>query len=201
MWILLSGLIGALAVFFLGWLREWWRNERERRGLLRLLLAEIKHNEILIAAIRDSETLLTTSPYLDALKTGTWDGNPKAVASLPPELLTILVSYYEPLEIFKTLKSIPDSNPDREPQNILETIEMRLEKLSEPLNRLLGLPKDRRESYAQAVLRTQTQAKMRIEGYIERYFLLAPFFLRTERWKEWWTKRRRKNHQGHENNS
>ncbi len=28
--ILLSGLIGALLVFLLGLLREWWRNEQER---------------------------------------------------------------------------------------------------------------------------------------------------------------------------
>jgi uncharacterized protein YjiS (DUF1127 family) len=30
-------------VFLLGVVREWWRNKQERRGLLRLLLAEIEH--------------------------------------------------------------------------------------------------------------------------------------------------------------
>ena len=39
---LLSGAVGAMIVFVLGALREWWREERE--GLLRLLLAEIDHN-------------------------------------------------------------------------------------------------------------------------------------------------------------
>jgi hypothetical protein len=34
---LLSGFAGALIVFVLGVLREWWRNERERRGILQLL--------------------------------------------------------------------------------------------------------------------------------------------------------------------
>jgi hypothetical protein len=52
-WSLLSGLIGALVVFFLGGLREWWRNEQERRGLLILLLAEIEHNVEVIRTIED----------------------------------------------------------------------------------------------------------------------------------------------------
>ena len=43
-WILLSGAVGALIVFILGIWLEWRRNERERRGLLRLLRAEIEHN-------------------------------------------------------------------------------------------------------------------------------------------------------------
>jgi hypothetical protein len=51
--VLLSGLIGALAVFFLGWLREWSRDEQERRGLLILLLAEIEHNAEVLRTIFD----------------------------------------------------------------------------------------------------------------------------------------------------
>ena len=42
--VLLAGSVGALAVFVLGIIREWWRNECERRGLLVLLLAEMEHN-------------------------------------------------------------------------------------------------------------------------------------------------------------
>jgi hypothetical protein len=41
---LLGGLGGAVAAFLLGGFREWWREEREREGLLRLLLAEIDRN-------------------------------------------------------------------------------------------------------------------------------------------------------------
>ena len=190
--ILLSGLVGALAVFFLGWLREWWRNERERRGLLRLLLAEIKHNEIVIEAIRDSDTSLPTSPHLDALKTETWNESREMAAGLPPELLTALVSYYEPLEIFRTLKNLPDPEPDKEPQNVFETIEMKLERLAEPLNRLFGLPTDRRESYERWTLHAQSHAKAQIANYLKHRFLLAPLFLRAERWREWWKKRRQK---------
>ena len=52
--VLLFGLVGALLVFVLGALREWWRNERERRGLLRLLLAEIEHNAEVVRTIWES---------------------------------------------------------------------------------------------------------------------------------------------------
>jgi hypothetical protein len=38
--VLLGGALGALGVFFLGWLKEWWRDEQKRRGLLILLMAE-----------------------------------------------------------------------------------------------------------------------------------------------------------------
>jgi hypothetical protein len=53
--VLLSGLVGALLVFVLGIVREWWRNEREWRGLLRLLLAEIKHNAEIVERTRYTE--------------------------------------------------------------------------------------------------------------------------------------------------
>ena len=53
MGVLLSGFLGALLVFVLGAAREWWRNERERRGLLRLLLAEIEHNDEVIRTIAE----------------------------------------------------------------------------------------------------------------------------------------------------
>ena len=41
--VLLGGLGGALAVFILGGFREWWREEREREGLL-LLLSDLAIN-------------------------------------------------------------------------------------------------------------------------------------------------------------
>ncbi len=50
---MLSGLLGALAVFILGWLREWWRNEREQRSLLLLLLAEMEHNTEVIQTVSE----------------------------------------------------------------------------------------------------------------------------------------------------
>jgi hypothetical protein len=198
---LLSGFLGALIVFVVGAAREWWRNERVRRGVLRLLLAEIKHNEIVIGAIRDSGTSLPTSPYLDALKTQTWDESREAAAGLPPELLNALVSYYEPLEIFRTLRSLPDLDPDREPQNAIEMVNRSFEPLRESINRLLGLPLDRRESYEHITLRAQARAKARIAGYLGRPLLWAPIAWRAGRWRRWWAKRRRKPPQIHEHGS
>jgi hypothetical protein len=52
-WSLLSGVIGALLVFCLGFARELWRDERERRGILRLLLAEIEHNIEVVRTVRE----------------------------------------------------------------------------------------------------------------------------------------------------
>ena len=49
----LAGSLGALAVFVLGIVLEWWRNERERRGLLVLLLAEMKHNAEVIQTVSE----------------------------------------------------------------------------------------------------------------------------------------------------
>jgi len=88
--VLLAGALGALIVFVLGVLLEWWRRERERRGLLRLFLAEINHNEIVIKAIDESGTSLPESPHLDKLKTETWEENQQAALGLPDELLEAL---------------------------------------------------------------------------------------------------------------
>ena len=164
--VLLAGIGGALAVFLLGLLREWWRNERERRGYLRLLLAEIKHNGIVIDVIQKSDTPLRTSPHLDALKTETWAESREVVAGLPSELKESLVFYYETLEIFQTLKSLPDPDPNR------ETIESSLAKFMEPLwepyTRLFHKrPKDRRGRYERITLDAQDKAKSSIVGYLE----------------------------------
>ena len=49
--VLLAGSFGALGVFLLGIVREWWREEREREGFLHLLLAEIEHNAEVMSII------------------------------------------------------------------------------------------------------------------------------------------------------
>jgi hypothetical protein len=181
-----SGLVGAVLVFLLGWWREWWRNERKPRGLLLLLLAEIKHNEIVIAAIQDSGTPLPTSPYLEHLKTETWAQSREIATDFPPELLRALISYYEPLEIFRTLKSLPPPDPNRPAQSVREAVERSLESLREPLNRLLGIPTDRRETYQQRMLRAQDSVKEHIVAYLGRRSFLASLSLRTRRGVQWW---------------
>jgi hypothetical protein len=42
---LFSGLVGALSVFVLGWLKGLWESERQLEGLLRLIYREIDFNE------------------------------------------------------------------------------------------------------------------------------------------------------------
>ena len=71
--VLLSGLVGALLVFAIGWFRERYRDERARRGLLQLLSSEIEHNSVVAQTIRDSDRSLLSSPRdLRRMKTETW---------------------------------------------------------------------------------------------------------------------------------
>jgi hypothetical protein len=117
--VLLSGLIGALAVFFLGWLREWWRDEQERRGLLILLLAEIEHNAEVLRTILDRlnegyamEDLIGHSHFTNQ-KARTWEGvQERAAALLPDDLMAALQEYYAPLETLLTLVRFPSMTSD-----------------------------------------------------------------------------------------
>jgi len=117
--VLLSGLIGALAVFFLGWLREWWRDEQERRGLLILLMAEIEHNAEVIRTIFDRMNPgqamedLIGHPHFQTQKAKTW-GNvqERAAALLPDDLMAALQEYYAPLETLLTLVRSPNMTSD-----------------------------------------------------------------------------------------
>src|SRR3712207_1308457 len=86
--VLLSGLVGALLVFVLGALREWWRNERERRGLLRLLLAEIEHNAEVVRTVWESgKPSLIGSPNIRLMTSRTWrDTQARAAQLLPDDL-------------------------------------------------------------------------------------------------------------------
>ncbi len=86
--VLLSGSIGAISEFILGFLRELWRNERERRGLLRLLQAEIEHNIEVVRTVRESRPGLLGSPDLRFMKIETWRATrTRATQLLPDELL------------------------------------------------------------------------------------------------------------------
>ena len=51
--VLLSSLLGAILVFALGVAQESGRDERERRGLLLLLRAEIGHNANVVCTIAE----------------------------------------------------------------------------------------------------------------------------------------------------
>jgi len=88
--VLLAGSVGALAVFVLGIVREWWRNERDRRGLLLLLLAELEHNTAVIQTV--SERVGPDRPIEDligninlaSLKMHTWSKMRGRAAALLP---------------------------------------------------------------------------------------------------------------------
>jgi hypothetical protein len=71
---LLGGLGGAVAAFLLGGFREWWREEREREGLLRLLLAEIDRNAEMERTIGETTDDLLGSPNFRHLTAETWRG-------------------------------------------------------------------------------------------------------------------------------
>jgi hypothetical protein len=117
---LLGGLGGALAVFFLGWLKEWWRGEQERRGVLTLLLAETKHNAEVIQSVLDRVDLkksamedLIGHPMFAELKTRTWtDVQQRAAALLPSYLMETLQAYYSPLETLLPLIHFPNMASD-----------------------------------------------------------------------------------------
>jgi hypothetical protein len=76
-WALVSGLVGAVLVFLLGVIREAWRNDREKLGVQRLILAEIKHNVEVVRTIEERGRDLIASPdFLPSMRTETWhDGS------------------------------------------------------------------------------------------------------------------------------
>jgi hypothetical protein len=117
--VLLGGALGALGVFFLGWLKEWWRDEQERRGLLILLLAELEHNAEVIRTIYDrmdpgqAMEDLIAHPHFANQTAKTWESvQERAAALLPDDLMAALQEYYAPLETLLTLVRFPSMTSD-----------------------------------------------------------------------------------------
>jgi hypothetical protein len=102
-------------VFVLGVIREEWRNDRERLGLLlRLLLAEIRHNAGVMRRTREESRLEQIgSMKLSHMKIETWRATQtRAVQLVPSELLICLEDYYTPLETLLTRLKYEDSVDD-----------------------------------------------------------------------------------------
>ena len=110
--VLLSGAVGALIVFVLGALREWWREERE--GLLRLLLAEIDHNAEIERTVGETSWDLLSAENFRKLSTDTWrELQGRAAALLHDELFASLNGYYSALQTLLTLQSFENRASQR----------------------------------------------------------------------------------------
>jgi hypothetical protein len=164
-WALLSGFAGALLVFVLGIVREWWRNERERRGLLRLLLAEIEHNAVVVNTIAERRGQRTLDwighPDLPSMKAETWrDVRDKAAALFPSDLLEAVNGYYSPLETSLTLLRFPDAMSDSADRWLRGEI-----KQVKPEWDVAATENPYRD-YLEQTLAAQDAARDRIKGYL-----------------------------------
>ena len=157
---LLSGVVGALLVFFLGWFLEWRRNERARRGLLRLLLSEIQHNAVVVKTIQATGRTLNSSPEdTQRMTAEAWRASRQSVVSFPLDVLKALDGYYRPLEILLTLLSFPNIQEERMERGIRKM-------LAEALGRDFVRSEDPWGDYERLVLVTQDHAEARIREYL-----------------------------------
>jgi hypothetical protein len=112
-WVLFSGIVGALLVFILGTAREEWRNDREKPGLLRLLLAEIDHNIEVFETIGETKRqkidVVISPEFAPSVRVDTWqDVRAKAARLLNKQLRDALNAYYSPLQTLLTLVTFKD---------------------------------------------------------------------------------------------
>lgn len=174
--VLLSGFLGALLVFLLGALREWWRNERERRGLLRLLLAEIEHNGEVVRTVWESgKPSLVGSPNIRLMTARTWrETQARGAQLLPNELFGELDVYYSLLERLLTLLNFRDMGREHQHQFLRSLF---AKKLGEEFPRSA----DPWIWYRDQTLEAQDLAKRRIEEYLARPWW-GLLFLRADQW-------------------
>jgi hypothetical protein len=173
--VLLSGLLGALLVFCIGWLRERYRNERERQGLLRLLASEIEHNAVVMQTIQDSDTQLLASCNLTLMKTEAWRASRASAAALSPTLLKTLDDYYRPLETLLTLQRFSDADEERMKRLKINT-----------MGEILGLERLPRshDPWGEAE-RSMLEAQQRAQGRVRKYLgspIWGPVLLGADRW-------------------
>jgi hypothetical protein len=180
--VLLSGLFGALLVFLLGVLREWWRNEQERRGLLILLLTEISHNGEVIRTVQDrinpdqAMEDLIGHPHFSTQKLKTWDNvQERAAALLPDDLMAALDGYYAPLETLLTLVRFPNMASD----SFDRTLRGEIQEMK-PAWSVAATRQPYREQL-QKLLDAQESTPAKIEEYLAQP-RWGPLFLRADQW-------------------
>jgi hypothetical protein len=157
---LLGGLGGAIAVFLLGAVREWWREEREREGLLRLLLAEIDHNAEVERIIGETTWDLLGSPEFPKLTTETWRRvQGRAAALLPDDLSVALNGYYSALQTLQTLVTFEKRDDHRMAREIRRGYTALTGK-EVPANR------NPWDEYLKATLEAQERTRAGIERYL-----------------------------------
>ncbi len=163
--VLLSGLAGALSVFFLGVVREWRREDQERRGMLRLLLAEIEHNAEVIRTIADRRGDRTmdwvSSPDLPLMKAATWhEVRGRAAELLPVELMGVLNDYYSPLETLLTLLRFQDLTNDHADRELRGFIAEQLP------NKRVAATRNPYRGYLEAAIAARESARDGIAVYV-----------------------------------
>ena len=95
---LIGALVGAASTYLLGELTQGRREEREKRGLLRLVSIEIAHNEKQCQLLRTIPSYVF-SEQIDLIKMDTWASARTRLAQLlPNEDLDLLARYYASLQ-------------------------------------------------------------------------------------------------------
>jgi hypothetical protein len=95
---LVGALVGAASAHLLSELTQGRREEREKRGLLRLVSIEIAHNEKRCQLLRAIPGYVF-SEQIDLIKMDTWaSARTRLVQLLPSDDLGRLTSYYAPLQ-------------------------------------------------------------------------------------------------------
>jgi hypothetical protein len=156
--VLLSGAVGALIVFVLGALREWWREERE--GLLQLLTAEIEHNAEVERTVGETTRDLLSEENFRKLSTVTWrELQGRAAALLHDDLFVALNGYYSALQTLLTLLSFEDRASQRTNRVIREAY-TELTGKEVPANR------NPWDEYLAATRDAQARARDRIVAYL-----------------------------------
>jgi hypothetical protein len=173
----MAGYGGAFAVFVFGAFREWWREEREREGLLRLLLAEVEHNREVVRTIGETTWDLLSPPAFPSLTAETWRGlQGRAAALLPGGLFASLSRYYSLLQTLLTLLDFEKRGNERMNREIRR-------KAEELLGRKYAGSRNPWDDYLKATLDAQNEVREQVTGYLSLPWD-ARLLLRVVRWLE-----------------
>jgi hypothetical protein len=161
-WSLVSGLVGAVLVFLFSAGIEAWRNRREKLGILRLILAEIRHNTEVVRTIEERGGDLTASPdFLPSMSTETWrDVRKSAAKLLSDDLRQVLNDYYSPLQTLLTLLQFENRVSDRADRSLRGAIKEQFPEEE------VALTRNPYHEYRDRVLQAQGEAQNRIEQYL-----------------------------------